>query len=140
MILLDTDIVSLYHAGHPKVTERVEKVDPSVAIGVTVITRAEILRARFAFLLKAADGEQLQRAQERLDSSEALLNDLHIADVDRASAEVFDQLSSQKKLKKIGHADLLIASIALANDATLVTRNVRHFRQVPNLQVENWAD
>jgi len=35
---------------------------------------------------------------------------------------------------------LLIASIALANDALLVTRNLRHFRQVPNLRLENWAD
>jgi len=26
------------------------------------------------------------------------------------------------------------------NDATLVTRNLKHFRQVPNLKVENWVD
>ena len=36
--------------------------------------------------------------------------------------------------------DLLIASIALAQRATLVTRNLRHFRQIPALNVENWAD
>jgi predicted nucleic acid-binding protein len=28
----------------------------------------------------------------------------------------------------------------LAHDATLVTRNVRNFREVPELRVENWAD
>jgi predicted nucleic acid-binding protein len=27
----------------------------------------------------------------------------------------------------------------LANDATLVTRNVRHFKQIPDLKVVNWA-
>lgn len=140
MILLDTDIVSLYHAGHQRVTERIEKVDPGEAIGTTVITRAEILRARIDFLLKAADGEQLQRAQQRLDSSESLLNDLHIANVNAASAAEFDKLNKQKKLKRIGHADLLIASIVLANDATLVTRNLKHFRQIPHLHIENWAD
>jgi tRNA(fMet)-specific endonuclease VapC len=43
-------------------------------------------------------------------------------------------------LKKIGRADLLIASIARANKAILVTRNLKDFRQVPGLQVENWAD
>jgi tRNA(fMet)-specific endonuclease VapC len=52
----------------------------------------------------------------------------------------FDRLRQNKRLKKIGRGDLLIASIALAHRATLVTRNVRDFRQIPGLQVENWAD
>jgi len=56
-----------------------------------------------------------------------------------ASAE-FDRLRANKKLKKIGRADLLIAAITLAHRATVVTRNLRHFRQVPGLQVENWVD
>ena len=140
MILLDSDIVSLYHAGHERVTARIEDVDPAEVLGTTVITFAEILRARLEFLLKAADGEQLQLAQQRLDSSQALLDDLHIATVDAASATKFDALRKQKHLRKTGHADLLIASIALANDATLVTRNLKHFRQVPDLKLVNWVD
>lgn len=36
--------------------------------------------------------------------------------------------------------DLRIACIALAHDATLVTRNTKDFAHVPNLKVENWAD
>jgi tRNA(fMet)-specific endonuclease VapC len=43
-------------------------------------------------------------------------------------------------LLEIGRADLLIASIALSRQATLVTRNLRHFRLIPGLRVENWAD
>ena len=42
--------------------------------------------------------------------------------------------------RKIGRADLLIASIVLANRATLVTRNVRHFRQIHGITVINWVD
>jgi predicted nucleic acid-binding protein len=30
--------------------------------------------------------------------------------------------------------------IALANQARLVTRNLRHFRQIPHLFLENWVD
>jgi tRNA(fMet)-specific endonuclease VapC len=140
MILLDTDTVSLFHAGHPLVAERVAKVDPAEVVGTTVITRAEILRARLAFLLKADGGAELQRAQERLDSSDALLADLRVVAIDAAAATEFDKLRKQRKLKRIGRADLLIASIVLAHDALLVTRNVKHFRQIPNLRFENWAD
>jgi tRNA(fMet)-specific endonuclease VapC len=43
-------------------------------------------------------------------------------------------------MSKIGRADLLIASIAMAHRATLVTRNVRHFAQIPGLVVVNWID
>ena len=35
-------------------------------------------------------------------------------------------------------ADLEIASIAIANDLTLITNNVRHFKCIPLLQFENW--
>ncbi len=34
---------------------------------------------------------------------------------------------------------MLIAAVALANSATLVTNNVRGFARVPGLRVENWA-
>ena len=34
----------------------------------------------------------------------------------------------------------LIASITLARRATLVTRNLRHFRQIPELKTVNWVD
>lgn len=140
MILLDTDMVSLFHAGHPRVTQRVEKIQPPEQVGTTVITRVEILQARFEFLLKAADGEQLQRAQHWLGASELLLADLAVSNVDAAAAAVFDRLRQLKSLRKIGRADLLIASIALSRQAMLVTRNLRHFRLVPGLLVENWAD
>jgi tRNA(fMet)-specific endonuclease VapC len=65
MILLDTDILSLFQAGHEKVVARVSAVDAAEVLGTTIITRAEILRAKSEFLLKAANGTELQRAQSR---------------------------------------------------------------------------
>ena len=69
-----------------------------------------------------------------------MLAELTVTPFDDAAAKMFNELSKRKSLKKIGRADLLIACICLANEATLVTRNQRHFRQVPNLRVENWVD
>lgn len=138
MILLDTDTVSLLASGHPKVVQRASAATDTIA--VCVVTRIEILRARFDFLMKAADGQQLQRAQHWLDQSESDLRKLPIVSVTVAAAELFDQLREQKRLKKIGRADLLIGCIAVANGAVLVSRNLKHFRQIPGLNLTNWAD
>ena len=40
---------------------------------------------------------------------------------------------------KIGTTDLRIASIALANDLKLVTRNTSDFARVPDLKLEDWT-
>ena len=40
----------------------------------------------------------------------------------------------------IGPYDVQIVGIALANNLTVVTRNVREFSRVPQLKVENWYD
>ncbi|QPC85464.1 PIN domain-containing protein [Mesorhizobium sp. NBSH29] len=46
----------------------------------------------------------------------------------------------EERGKPIGAMDMLIAAHALATDATIVTANVRHFSQVPDLKVENWKN
>jgi tRNA(fMet)-specific endonuclease VapC len=40
--------------------------------------------------------------------------------------------------KPIGPNDLMIATIALANNLTLVTHNTMEFSRVPGLQLEDW--
>jgi tRNA(fMet)-specific endonuclease VapC len=136
VILLDTDTFTWLAAEHPRVAAHFRAATDEVAL--TVITRIEVLEGRFAFVLKAADGGQLLRAQEWLRKTEDDLSRFSVISLD-AAAE-FDRLRQNKKLKKIGRGDLLIAAIALANRATLITRNLRDFRQVPALRVENWAD
>jgi tRNA(fMet)-specific endonuclease VapC len=41
--------------------------------------------------------------------------------------------------KPIGNMDLLIASHAVAQRMTLVTNNLKHFSNVPDLRVEVWS-
>jgi tRNA(fMet)-specific endonuclease VapC len=138
MIVLDTDTLTLYIRNHPQVVQRVRDAEDQIAI--TIIGRIEVLQGRFDTLLKAADGAELQRGQQRLDKAEHDLRPFRVLPVIAAAAAEFDRLRQNKKLKKIGRADLLIAAIVLAYGATLVSRNLKDFRQVPGLQVENWAD
>jgi len=35
--------------------------------------------------------------------------------------------------------DLMIASIAIANNLTLVSNNTKHFERVKGLEVDNWV-
>jgi tRNA(fMet)-specific endonuclease VapC len=139
MHLLDTDTLTYLHAGHMRIIENLRKLDDP-DVGTTVITKIELLRGRFDFVLKAATGIELLRAQQWLTRTEELLAQIIIVPLDEASVAQFDRLREIKKLNKIGRADLLIASITLAHRAVLVTRNVRHFRQIPGLSVTNWVD
>jgi tRNA(fMet)-specific endonuclease VapC len=139
MYLLDTDTLTHLHAGHPQVIKRLrELADPD--IGATIITKIELLRGRFDFALKAATGSDLLRAHALLARTEKLLAQIVIVPLDAAAAEQFDRLRAITALNKMGRADQLIASSVLAQHATLVTRNLRHFRQVPGLRVTNWVD
>jgi len=139
VIVLDTDTLTHFFRNHAGVVERMGQTADEVAI--TIISRIETLQGRFDSLLKAADGDELQRGQQRLDAAERDLQRIpKVLPVNEQVAAEFDQLRQNKKLRKIGRADLLIAAITLANKATLVTRNVKHFTQVPNLKVENWMD
>lgn len=139
MHLLDTDTLSYLHAGRPAVVERLRQLDDT-EVATTIVTRIELPRGRSEFLLKAANGAELLRAQRWLAKTEGLLSQLRIVPVDERAAEHFDRLSGTTGLRKIGRADLLIASITLAHQAVLVTRNLRHFRQIPNLKLVNWVD
>jgi tRNA(fMet)-specific endonuclease VapC len=98
MILLDTDMMSLFASGDPAVVARVRTATEPVA--TTIVTRIEILRGRFDFLLKAANAEQLQRAQSWLLQSERDLAKIRIVAIDPAAAAGFEDLLQHKKLRK----------------------------------------
>ena len=57
--------------------------------------------------------------------------------LDDAAVAEFRRLKAAKI--KIGTMDLRIASIVLANDATLITMNLRDYERMPGLKVEDWT-
>jgi tRNA(fMet)-specific endonuclease VapC len=138
MILFDTDTLTLFLLGQARVVQQFRSAEETPT--TSVVSRIEALRGRFDSIIKASDGEQLLAAQKRLEDLQTALAKFKIVSFDSSAAAVFDRCRRDRGLKKIGRPDLLIACIALANRATLVMRNVRHFRQVPGLHVENWAD
>jgi tRNA(fMet)-specific endonuclease VapC len=139
MYILDTDTLTHLQKGNEKVKAHLAKAK-DFEFAITIITKAEILRGRIDFLFKANDSGSLERAQKFLMESEHLLEQIPTVWFDKDSLSNFDELKLQSKFRKIGRNDLLIASICLTKRAVLVTRNVKHFTQFPNLIVENWVD
>src|SRR5262245_32806755 len=140
MIILDTDTVTHFSYGNQNVRKKIESVGDDDTLAVTLITWNEMLRGRADSLLKAADEEELKKAMERFRQTEDLLADFRILPVDDDAAKQFERLRKDKKLKKMGRADLLIACIPLAQDALLVSRNEKHFKLVTGLRWDNWVD
>jgi len=62
--------------------------------------------------------------------------------LDAAAARRFGELKMEleRRGEPLAEPDLRIAAIAVTRGLTLVTRNVRHFRRVPEPAVENWID
>lgn len=137
MHILDTDTFTHIQRRNQNVLKQLEQYD---LVGITLITKGEILRGRIDFLLKAENSENLEKAQKLFFGSEKLIAQFPIIDFNQESLKKFDEFRQNSKFRKIGRADMLIASICFANQAILVTRNVKHFTQFPNLEVENWVD
>jgi len=60
-----------------------------------------------------------------------------VLEFDLRAATEFQRL--RKRHRTIGTMDLKIAAIVLANDATLLSRNLTDFRRIPELKVEDWT-
>lgn len=85
--------------------------------------------------------EKSQRPEYHLNNLQSiLLPAVNVVGFDTKEAYVCGRIRAEleKRGTPLDLADLEIASIAIANNLTLITNNVRHFKRVPLLQYENW--
>jgi tRNA(fMet)-specific endonuclease VapC len=138
MIVLDTDHLSILlderDARRGDLVARLDRAIDPIAIPVIVVE--ECLRGWLAQIRRARKATDQVVPYHRLAKLIRFFSAWHIVDWDVESALWFEKL--QKSKLRIGSPDLKIASIALANDALLLTANLRHFKQVAELHVENW--
>ena len=69
-----------------------------------------------------------------------LLNDVQILSFDHACAEQFGKVRGSLLQRGISvpTADLMIASVALVHNLTLVTHNTADFQNIPGLRLDDW--
>jgi len=130
--LLDTDILSFFLRGDSNVVIAFEQyLVEHERINISIITYCEIL-----------SGLRHRDARRQLDDFLELVSGSDVLPLTERScsisADIYAQLRSQGR--PIGDIDILIAGIALANDLTIATHNVRDFRHIPTLQIEDWSE
>ena len=128
--LLDTDIcVYVINERPRRALDRFVKQQVG-EIGVSSVTAAEL-----------AFGVAKSGSQRNRQALDAFLLPLKIADFDLAAAFSYGEVRTflEGKGQVIGPLDMLIAAHAKSLGATLVTNNLREFKRVPGLAVENWA-
>jgi tRNA(fMet)-specific endonuclease VapC len=83
-----------------------------------------------------------QRREENLERIKELELLIPVLPLDASTGRHYGQVrvELERKGSPIGAYDLLIAAHALSLELTLVTNNVREFRRIAQLRLENWAE
>ena len=129
--LIDTNICIYIMNNRPTdVIQKFKQLDPG-EIGISTITVSELQYG-------VAKSTHRNENQLRLDE---FLAPLEILTYNEIAARTYGDIRFQleKCGKPIGPLDLLIAAHALSQDLIIVTHNVKEFKRIKNLKVENWT-
>ena len=129
--LLDTNICIYLIKQKPETVLRHFKTHSIGDIGISSITLAEL---RFGV-------EKSQQVQRNRQALEEFILPLEIADFDDRAAMTYGAVRAalEKAGTPVGSMDMLIGAHALSLDLTLVTNNVREFKQIKKLKVVDWS-
>jgi predicted nucleic acid-binding protein len=139
MILLDTNVIAALMRDRPEepVVRWLDR-QPRTSIWTTSIS---VYETRF--------GLQIMPEGRRRSAMMALFERLletaiqgRVATFDHTAAQHAADLAAERhwRGRLTGDRDTMIASIVLANHATLATRNVRHFEELAGAVVNPWGE
>jgi tRNA(fMet)-specific endonuclease VapC len=126
--LLDTNVCSAHLRGRPDLTHRF--IHHGGRLFIPTIVLAEL----YTWAYRRDDPAAL------LDAIGELLSEVRVLDYDEQPARAYGQLrgSLLRQGLPVDPVDLMISSVALVNDLTLVTHNTADFVNVPDLRLEDW--
>jgi tRNA(fMet)-specific endonuclease VapC len=140
MVILDTDHMSVLERheqpalGH--LLNQLADLSPS-EVATTVISYEEQMRGWMAYLSRARSVTQQITAYSRLLAHLDNYRRIPVLGFDAAAATEFQRL--RRRRLRMGTMDLKIAAIVLSRDATLLSRNLGDFNQIPDLHVDDWT-
>jgi tRNA(fMet)-specific endonuclease VapC len=138
MLILDTDHLSEYQKGVSSGAKRLKaRLDAAnEPYGTTVVTVEEMMRGWMAAIRREPDPAAQVQAYGRLRQLFRFFATWDVLDWTPLTAAKYEELRAARL--RVGTMDLKIASIAIANSAVLLTRNLRDFSNVPGLRIQDW--
>lgn len=129
MFLLDTNTLIYFFKGEGKVAEHLFATPP-----------AEVAISTVSFYEIEVGIEKSSQPAKRRRQFDIFLASVSVLPLDRAAARsaAVVRADLEKRGLPIGPLDNLIAGIALANRATLVTRNTKEFSRLRDLPLVDW--
>src|SRR5262245_10321554 len=140
MVVLDTDHMTLVELSGSAPAERLEqrlRQLPKDEKTTTIVCFEEQTRGWLAKVARARKLTQQVADYKKPSRHLDVYRRIIVLDFDELAATEYERLQNMRL--RIGHMDLKIASIALVHNATLLSRNLSDFRQVPGLRVEDWT-
>lgn len=141
MILLDTDTLSI--AQHPESREslvlqrRLLAVPPDEVIAASIVSYDEQTRGWLGYFAKSRTGEAQLKAYDKLLKHLAYWRRVPVVPFDPEALSQYERLRAMKL--RVGSNDLRIAATALSRNVLLLSRNIRDFKNIPGLRVEDWT-
>ena len=110
---------------------------PEEDVAVTIVTYEEQMRGWLSYVARANMPSRQIEAYRKLRFHVERFRRIPLLDYNEKAAAEFERLRQARV--RIGAIDLKIAAIALADDATLLSRNLNDYHKVPGLRVEDWS-
>jgi tRNA(fMet)-specific endonuclease VapC len=128
--LLDTNIVIYVLKRRPKEVLDIFNANAS-RMAISSITLSELMYG----------AEKSLYTDKNLEAVEEFVSHLEVLPYDAKASQHYGQIKAalEKKGQLIGENDIHIAAHAISHGLILVTNNLREFKRVPNLALENWV-
>ena len=125
--LIDSDILIYFLKGKKEIVEKLTQI-PTDDLYISRINYTELIYGAY----------NSSKINYNLKVIEPFLDNFTILEFTKASSLIFAK--EKARLKKSGNIiadmDLMIASIAIENNCTLISNNIKHFERIQNLKLE----
>jgi tRNA(fMet)-specific endonuclease VapC len=128
--LLDSNIVIYVLKRRPKEVLDIFNTNAS-RMAISTITLSELMYG----------AEKSINIDKNLEAVEEFVSHLEVLPYDAKASQHYGQIKAalEKKGQIIGENDIHIAAHAISHGLILVSNNVREFKRVPNLALDNWV-